>query len=202
VIRVALLDDHPVVLTSLQRLLEPARDVVVLAAAADEVALARALAGRRADVVIMDYDPARGDTLALCRRMKRRHAPPCVLFYTAYASPALAIAARAAQADGLVGKGAPAATLLSAIRRIAEGETVMPDVRPEDFEAALTRVDERDRPIFAMLLEGVGALGIADALRLDERQAARRTERVVERLRPRLDRWAKARRDPGGSRSG
>ena len=41
-IRLALLDDHPAVLAGLQRLLAPARDMEVLAAAADEVALARA----------------------------------------------------------------------------------------------------------------------------------------------------------------
>ena len=35
-IRLALLDDHPAVLAGLQRLLDPARDMEVLAAAADQ----------------------------------------------------------------------------------------------------------------------------------------------------------------------
>ena len=39
----------------------------VIAAAQDEVTLARALGSCRPDVLIVDYDPARGDTLALCR---------------------------------------------------------------------------------------------------------------------------------------
>jgi DNA-binding NarL/FixJ family response regulator len=119
-IRLALLDDHPAVLTGLQRLLEPVHDMEVLAAADDEVALARALDGRRADVVMLDYDPERGDALALCRRMKSRPEAPRVLIYTAYASPALTIAARAVQADGVVDKSETAATLLDAIRRIAD----------------------------------------------------------------------------------
>ena len=59
-IRLALLDDHPAVLAGLQRLIGPARDMEVLAAAADEVALARELRGRRPDILIVDYDPARG----------------------------------------------------------------------------------------------------------------------------------------------
>jgi DNA-binding NarL/FixJ family response regulator len=142
VIRLALLDDHPAVLAGLQRLLEPARDIEVLAAASDEVALARALGGRRADVVIVDYDPARGDALSLCRRMKSRPDPPRVLFYTAYASPALTIAARAARADGVVDKSETAAALLHAIRRIADGETVLATLARADFEAAVCRFDD------------------------------------------------------------
>ena len=90
-IRVALLDDHPVVLTGLQRLLASANDVDVVAAAGDPASLAQALDGRRADIVIADYDPTRNDTLAVCRRVKSRSEPPRVLLYTAYASPALAI---------------------------------------------------------------------------------------------------------------
>ena len=69
-IRLALLDDHPAVLTGLKRLLARAPGMEVLAAAVDEVALARALRGRRPDILIVDYDPARGDALALCRRVK------------------------------------------------------------------------------------------------------------------------------------
>ncbi len=95
-IRIALLDDHPAVLIGLQRLLQPARDMEVLAAAADEVALARALRGRKPDVLIVDYDPDRGDVLALCRRVKARPGTPRVLIYTAYAGPALTVAARTA----------------------------------------------------------------------------------------------------------
>jgi DNA-binding NarL/FixJ family response regulator len=197
-IRVALLDDHPPVLTGLQRLLEPARDMQVLAAADDHVALARELRGRRADVLIVDYDPARGDTLALCRRIKCRPAAPRVLIYTAYASPALAVAARAAQADALLDKSEPAIALLDAIRRIANGETVIPTVARADFEAAVAQLEDADLPVLAMLLDGAPLATIAAGLRADERDAARRTQTIVGRLRPR---FATARSDRDESRS-
>ena len=154
-IRLALLDDHPAVLAGLQRLLAPARDMEVLAAAADEVALARALRGRRPDVLIVDYDPGRGGRpRAVPPHQVPAPGTPRVLIYTAYASPALAIAARAAQADGLLDKSEPAPALIDAIRRIADGETVMPTVSRGEFEAAVARLDDADLPIFAMLLDG------------------------------------------------
>jgi DNA-binding NarL/FixJ family response regulator len=187
-IRLALLDDHPAVLIGLQRLLAPARDMEVLAAAADEVTLARQLDGRRPDVLIVDYDPGRGDALALCRRVKARPGTPYVLIYTAYGNAALAVAARAAQADGLVDKSEPAPALVAAIRRIAHGENVIPTVSRDDFEAAVGRLDDTDLPIFAMLLDGAPVPAIAEGLQTDEREAAHRVQKIVARLRPRLDR--------------
>jgi two-component system response regulator DevR len=186
-IRLVLLDDHPAVLSGLQRLLAPAPDMEVLAAATDEVALARELRGRRPDLLIVDYDPARGDALSLCRRVKARPDTPRVLVYTAYAGPALTVAARAAQADGVLDKGEPARTLIAAIRRIADGETVMPAVSRAEFEAAVARLDENDLPMFAMLLDGAPVPEIAEGLQTDERKAARRAQKIVARLRPRLD---------------
>jgi DNA-binding NarL/FixJ family response regulator len=185
-VRLGVLDDHPAVLTGFRRLLEPARDIEVLAAAGDETVLARELRGRHIDVLVLDYDPGRGDALAVCRRVKARSGGPRVLIYTAYASPALTIAARAAQVDGLLDKSAPAAALLDTIRRVAEGETVIPAVARADFEAAVTRLDDTDVPILAMLLDGASVPAIAEGLRSDEREAARRAEHVVGRLRPRL----------------
>jgi len=187
-IRLTLLDDHPAVLVGLQRLLAPAHDMEVLAAAADEVTLARELDGRRPDVLIVDYDPGRGDALALCRRVKARPDTPYVLIYTAYGSAALTVAARAAQADGLLDKSEPAAVLIAAIRRIANGETVLPTVSRSEFEAAVARLTDTDLPIFAMLLDGAPVPAIAEGLRTDEREAAHRAQKIVARLRPRLDR--------------
>ena len=108
--------------------------------------------------------------------------------YTAYASPALAVAARAAQADGLLDKSKPAPALVAAIRRIASGETVIPTVSRSEFEAAAAHLDDADLPIFAMLLDGAPVPAIAEGLHTDEREAAHRAKRIVARLRPRLDR--------------
>jgi DNA-binding NarL/FixJ family response regulator len=187
-IRLALLDDHLPVRAGLRRLLEYSPEMEVLAAASDEVALARALDGRCPDVLILDYDLARGDALALCRRIKHRRATLRVLIYSAYASPALGIAARAAQADGILDKSAPASALLDAIRRLAAGEPVLPDIAREDLAAAVARLHDDDLPIFAMLLDRRSPEKIANALGTDERDVARRAAGIVGQLRPRLTR--------------
>lgn len=185
-IRVALVDDHPAVLTGLRRFLDPVADLEILAAAPDAASLAQRLDGRRPDVLLLDDDPANGVGLSTCWRAKCRPEPPRVLLYTDYATPAFALAARAAQADGVLDKSAPAPALARTIRRVAEGETVMPPVRREDFERAVARLADDDLPVFAMLLDRTSLADIAESMRLPEREAAHRARRVIERLRPRL----------------
>jgi two-component system, NarL family, response regulator DevR len=186
-LRIALLDDHPAVLTGLRRLMDSEADLTVAAVAASAPELARKLDGLRPDVLVLDHDLGRDDGLSHCRRIKSRPHAPAVVIYSAYAGPALTLAARAAQADGVVDKAEPVATLLGAVRRVAAGEAVMPPVPRDVFEAAVARLDDDDLPVFAMLLDREPAASIAEALRVDEAEVGWRTQRIVGRLRPRLD---------------
>ncbi len=187
-LRIALLDDHPAVLAGLRRLIDAEPDLSVAAAAASAPDLARQLDGVRPDVVILDYDLARDDGLAHCRRIKSRPNPPAVIVYSAYAGPALSLGARAAQADGVVDKAESVQTLLTAVRRAARGDVMLDPVPREAFEAAVARLEDDDLPVFAMLLDRQGLGSIAEALRIDPAEANRRAQRVVGRLRPRTGR--------------
>jgi DNA-binding NarL/FixJ family response regulator len=183
-LRVALLDDHPAVLAGLRRLIDSEPDLTVAAVASTAAELARELDGLRPDVLIIDL--ARDDGLAHCRRIKSRPRPPAVIIYSAYAGPALTLAARIAQADGVVDKAAPVPSLLAAIRRVADGEAVMAPIPRDVFESAVARLDDDDLPVFAMLLDREPLDSIAQALRTEQADISRRAQRIVGRLRPRL----------------
>jgi DNA-binding NarL/FixJ family response regulator len=134
--------------------------------------------------VIFDHDLARDDGLTHCRRIKSRPNPPAVIIYSAYAGPALTLAARAAQADAVVDKAAPVQTLLKTVRRTAAGDVVMGPVPHDAFQAAVARLEDDDLPVFAMLLEREPVHSIAEALRVDPAEVDARAQRVVGRLRP------------------
>jgi DNA-binding NarL/FixJ family response regulator len=185
-LRVALLDDHPAVLAGLRRLIDSEPDLTVAAVAPTAAELARELDGLRPDLLILDYDLARDDGLAHCRRIKSRPNPPAVIIYSAYAGPALTLAARAAQADGVIDKAAPVHRLLTALRRVANGQEVLRPVPRDAFESAVARLDDDDLPVFAMLLDREPLDSIAEALRTDPAEVTRRAQRIVGRLRPRL----------------
>lgn len=185
-LRIALLDDHPAVLAGLRRLIDSERDMTVVAAASTAHELARKLDGVRPDVLVIDYDLARDDGLAHCRRIKSRPQPPAVIIYSAYAGPALTLAARAAQADGVVDKAEPVRMLVTALRRVALGEVVLPPVPRDVLEPAVAKLEDDDLPVFAMLLDREPLDSIARAVRTDEAEIGWRAQRIVGRLRPRL----------------
>ena len=183
-LRVALLDDHPAVLAGLRRLIDSEPDLAVAALASTAHELADKLNGVRPDVLVLDYDLARDDGLAHCRRIKSRPQPPAVIIYSTYAGPALTLAARAAQADGVVDKAEPVRTLLTTLRRVALGEVVLSPVPRDVFEGAVARLEDDDMPVFAMLLAREPLDSIARALRTNEAEVSCRAQRIVGRLRP------------------
>jgi DNA-binding NarL/FixJ family response regulator len=195
-LRIALLDDHPAVLAGL-RLVDAEPDLTVAAVAESAPELARQLNGLRPDVVILDYDLSRDDGLAHCRRIKSRPNPPAVIIYSTYVGPALTLAARAAQADGVIDKAAPVQTLMTAVRRAAGGEIALGPVPRDAFESAVARLEDDDLPVFAMLLDREPLDSIAEALRIDQAEVNRRAQRVVGRLRPRRA----GRLEEGGTRA-
>jgi two-component system, NarL family, response regulator DevR len=186
VIHIALLDDHPAVVAGLHRLIEPEHDLTVVAAGATAPELVQRLDGARADVLVLDHDPARGDAFAHCWRIKQRPHPPAVVIYSAYAGPASLLAARAAQADAVVDKVDDVRVLLAAIRAAARGETKLPPVPREAFEAAVNRLDDDELPIFAMLLEREPVDVIAHTLGTERSEVSWRVQRIIGRLRPKL----------------
>lgn len=184
VIRVAVLDDHPAVLAGLRRLLDVADGIVAVAAVDDAEDLLRALGRARADVAILDYDLGRGNGLAVCQRLKERMCPPGVVVYSAYAGPALVLAARIAGADAVVDKRAPVGDLIDAIRGVAAGEPALPDIPFELHQALVAGLASDEIAVAGMLLAGASPHGVAEALSIDRREVANRTRRIVARLRP------------------
>jgi two-component system, NarL family, response regulator DevR len=187
-LRVAVLDDHPAVLVGLQRLLDSTSDLQSVAVADSAQQLVRQLYGARADVVVLDYDLARGDGLKLCQALKERVRAPAVVIYSAYAGPRLAVAARIAGADALVDKRAPASELLDAVRRAAAGRSSLTEVSADQQDAAISQLAPDDVPVASMLLAGTSHQGIAEALATDRRDVAHRARRIVGRLRPTMRR--------------
>jgi DNA-binding NarL/FixJ family response regulator len=182
-LRLALLDDHPAVLAGLLRLIEPQPDMTVIAAAPTVGELSQQLSGTPADVLVLDYDLARGDGLMHCLRVKRRSHPPAVIIYSACSGHGLVLAARAAGADGVVDKAEPVQNLLAAIRGAIAGEPSIPAVPRTAYEAAAASLDDEDLPVLAMLLDGTSLDGMAHALRKSRVELSWQSQRIVARLR-------------------
>jgi DNA-binding NarL/FixJ family response regulator len=182
-IRVALIDDHPALVAGLMTVLRSEPGIIPVGTASDAQEAESLLYRTTPDLVLLDYHLPRTDGLQLCQRIKRNVPSPKVLIYSAYADAWLGFAARAAGADGVASKGAPARELFELIRRVARGEDVLPPVSGEHMNEAASRLDGEDLPLLSMLIDGTPPHEIADTLRIDPQAMTGRIDRVLGRLR-------------------
>jgi DNA-binding NarL/FixJ family response regulator len=181
-IRIMLVDDHAAVRAGLVAVLGREPDLEPVAATEGNGELWPHFHRTRPDLVLLDYHLPGQSSLQICRRLKAVLPRPRVAFYSAYADASLTVPLRLAGADGLVSKGAPAAELFDVLRRVGNGETVLPPVTPDLQEASLGAVDPEDRVIAALLLSGALVADIGDVLRVDPCAARMRVERLLGRL--------------------
>ena len=181
--RVAIIDPQPAVRAGLVLLLRAEPGLVPVGTATGTID-AEALLGReRPDVVLLEHRLLDGDGIALCRRIKAERASARVLLYTALPDAEVELLARVAGADGLVDKAAQPADLFEAIRLVARGGTALPPLTRAQLDAAAHRVEPDDLALLAMLVDRTPAADVAATLHMDRRRVAKRTERVLGRLR-------------------
>jgi DNA-binding NarL/FixJ family response regulator len=115
-IRVLVVDDHPVLRAGLEAVLRAEPGFRCVGGAEDGETMWRLLRRTRPDVVVLDHRLGDEDGVALCRAVRDDPMPPSVLLYTADADAALERAALEAGAAGLVDKAIDVGALFDAIR--------------------------------------------------------------------------------------
>lgn len=121
-IRIALLDDHPVVLHGVSSQLKQVREMSIVGEFASGRELLAALSRQEVDVLIMDYSlgPHDIDGVGLLRMLRLRFPLLEILVMSGHGNPATAMLAMRAGARGFIGKARPMHELIDAIRSVAE----------------------------------------------------------------------------------
>ena len=152
VVRVAVVDDHPVVRDGTAALLagQPGIEVAGTAGSLEEAR--ELLSGAEVDVVLLDIRLGTASGLSLLgdapAAARRR---PAIVVLTAYDYPQYAEAAFRLGAAGFVLKTAPVAELLDAIRRAASGGLAF-GVRPT--ATARVRLSARELDVVRLVADG------------------------------------------------
>ena len=124
-IRVLVVDDHPVVRTGLEGMFEVEADIVVVGTAADGAEALEKVAALLPDVVLMDLRMPVLDGAGATERITARHPGTRVLVLTTYDTDADIVRAVSAGASGYLLKDTPHAQLVESVRAAARGETVL-----------------------------------------------------------------------------
>lgn len=135
-IRVLIADDHAVLRAGLRMLLNAQSDMQVVGEAADGAEAVNRAAELVPDVVLLDLSMPGPPGTAIIERLVRLTPSPRVLVLTMHDDPAYLGAALHAQASGYVVKKAADVELLSAIRVVHRGGTVVNLTRPGQGEHA------------------------------------------------------------------
>jgi DNA-binding NarL/FixJ family response regulator len=183
-IRVAVVDDHPALRAGLRTVLDAEPDIVFVGESdGREESVWPMLNLVRPDVLLLDYHLPRGDGLQLCYRIKHDVPAPRIIVFTAYASPALALPATLARADGVLAKGAGAQDLFGAIRLVHAGEKLLPPIAARVLDEASAELPGEDLALVGMLLDGASEPDVAQTLRLSTKDVRHAVQRILSALR-------------------
>ncbi|MEU1571254.1 response regulator transcription factor [Streptomyces collinus] len=194
-IRVFLLDDHEVVRRGVRDLLNDEPDITVIGEAATvEQALVRVPA-LRPQVAVLDVRLPDGDGVTVCRELRSHMPELACLMLTSFDDEEALLDSIMAGASGYVLKQIQGSDLVSAVRTVAAGQSLLDasattklmarlrgEQTKEPEQEALPDLTEREREILALIGEGLTNRQIGQRLYLAEKTVKNHISRLLAKL--------------------
>ncbi|MGH7729102.1 MAG: response regulator [Vulcanimicrobiaceae bacterium] len=188
-IRIAIVDDHPIVREGLASILEDEPDFAIVASVGSAEDLFSSLRAARPDLVVIDLElPGIGGIAAL-ERLAALAEGPRALVFSAFESDQDVRAAVAAGATGYLLKGSPAAELTQAIRAVAAGgRYVSAQIAARAIFGAnaasgrSAELTKREREVLRLVAAGLANKAIAARLGIAERTAKYHVASIMAKL--------------------
>jgi DNA-binding NarL/FixJ family response regulator len=190
--RVFLLDDHEVVRRGLHELFEAEDDLSVVGEAATAEEAMTRVPATRPDVAVLDVRLNDGDGVEVCRALRSAMPELKCLMLTSFADDEALFSAILAGASGYVLKQVKGGDLVSAVRRVAAGGSlldpaltrqVMDRLRGEKVEdERLVRLTSQERNILELIADGKTNRQIADELFLAEKTVKNYVSNLLSKM--------------------
>ncbi len=188
-IRVVIVDDHAVVRSGLQSLLDTAGDIEVVGAAADGAEAIELVASVEPDVVLMDLSMRGVDGVAATAAITKAHSDMAVVVLTSFSEPARITAALEAGAIGYQLKDAAPDELIAAVRAAAAGGApldpraarVLLDKRASGPQG-LAALSSREQDVLRLVTAGLANKQIARRLGIAERTVKAHLTNIFGRI--------------------
>jgi DNA-binding NarL/FixJ family response regulator len=200
-IKLAIVDDQPLVRAGFRMILSTQPDLEVVGEAGDGAQALRLVeqlrnAGTPPDIVVMDIRMPVLDGVAATRKLCADGSVPRVIVVTTFDTDEEAFAALQAGASGFLLKNAPPEDLLSAIRVVASGDAVVApritrklldrfagQLTPQPAgDPRLDQLTEREREVLLLVAQGLSNAEIADRLVLAEATVKTHVGRILTKL--------------------
>ncbi len=191
-IRIAVVDDHPIVRDGLAAVLATQHDFAVVGQAAGGEELLRRLADLRPDVILLDLEMPGMDGVAVLQRLAGMGSTVPVLVFTAFDTDDRIVEAVRAGARGYLLKGAPRDEVFNAVRVLHGGGSLLQPVVATRLIRALHAGDsaepptepltERELEVLRLLALGNSNRAIADRLVITERTVKFHVSSILAKL--------------------
>jgi DNA-binding NarL/FixJ family response regulator len=177
-IRVALIDDHPVVLGGLDAALGAIADLAVVAHG-QSLAEGRTILERNdVDVALLDIRLPDGNGLALLSELAPGRRPAVIVLSSFRTTQYVAAAVRFG-AQGFVLKTAPLTELIESIRRVAEGGSAF---TAEQLRTGFVAMTPRELQVLRLVVRGQSNDEIGNEIHASRKTVEAHLSRLYERL--------------------
>jgi two-component system response regulator DevR len=191
-IKIFLVDDHEVVRTGLRGLLEAEGSIEVVGEAGTVDEALRRVPAVSPDVAVLDVRLPDGDGIELCRELRSRMPELRCLMLTSFDDDEALFAAIMAGASGYLLKQIRGNDLVSTIRRVGAGESLIdPSLTARVLERLrdgpkrderLERLSEQEKRVLDLVAEGLTNRQIAERLYLAEKTVKNYVSNMLAKL--------------------
>ncbi len=193
-IRLLLVDDHAVVRSGLQMILENEADLKIVGEAERARQAIEMIAEVKPDLILMDIGLPDMTGIEATQQIKAQYPEIAIVALTIHEDEEYFFKMLEAGANGYVPKRAAPAELLTAIRTAAGGEVyiypALTKLLVKDFlsqgdereQDSLDKLTEREREVLAHLADGATNNEIADTLHISPKTVARHRENIMRKL--------------------
>lgn len=190
-IRVIVIDDHPLVQAGLKHVFADTQDIVIAESAKNGEEALEALARESFDVAILDISMPGKHGIEVLREVVAAHPRLPVLLYTRFPEENYAVRTLRAGAAGYLHKGADPDEVIAAMRALAGGGTYITQsvgtllkeaMNRKREEASLEDLSDREYQIFQMIVIGKGSTQIANELNLSVKTVSTHRTRLLQKL--------------------
>ncbi len=191
-IRVYLLDDHEIVRQGIRTFLEAAGDIEIVGESGSAVDAAHRIPALRPDVAVLDARLPDGSGIEVCRTVRSIDPSINALILTSYDDDEALFSAIMAGASGYVLKEIKSSDLLTAIRHVATGESlidpaltkrVLERVRnPTTTAPELAQLTDQEIKLLEYIAEGLTNKEIGEQMFLAEKTVKNYVSTVLAKL--------------------